>query len=217
MLPATDPEIIKLRKSMALLNLAMNRLSGIDRGKKSELSPMAISILYLSYFKKIRMNDIARINNITKSTATDYIDNLENKGYISRVRSESDRRDIFIIPTEKGRKWILDNEERIFAYMRECLSRLTDEEQDLFIHIFFKFVGNDDVLPYDALMETLMKRPLSGEQAYDQERFDPTDEEALASPGDGYTPEPYIPELGLKNKIKLSESKMRHNRNADAR
>lgn len=200
MLPATDPEIIKLRKSMALLNLAMNRLSGIDRGKKSELSPMAVSILYLSYFKKIRMNDIARINNITKSTATDYIDNLENKGYISRARSESDRRDIFIIPTGKGRQWILNNEERIFAYMRERLSCLTDEEQDLFIRLFFKFAGNDDALPYDAIMEALMKRPLSGEIAEDLECLDPADEEALASPGDGYAHEPYTPELGLEER-----------------
>lgn len=143
------------------MHMALNRIMGIDRGKKGELSPMALSIMYLSYYKKIKMSDISNTFGICKSTATDYVDNLEKKGYISRMKGDSDKRDIFLVPTETGIQWVLHREEQAFAYLKECLSRLAAEEQDQFIHLFFKFVGNDETIPYEILIEALMKSPLS--------------------------------------------------------
>ncbi|VVB72661.1 MarR family protein [uncultured archaeon] len=157
----TDNSLVRLRKSMALMNMAMNRVLGIDRGKKSELSPMTLSILYLCYFKRIKMNEIAEIFNISKSTTTDYVDHLESKGFVCRRKGESDRREIHIFTTPKGSDLILNKEERTNSFLKECLSRLTDEEQAQFISLLFKFAGNDDSLPYETLIEDLMKRPFS--------------------------------------------------------
>jgi len=159
--PTHHTPIVSLRKSVALMHIALNRIMGVDRGKKGGLSPMALSIVYLSYYKEIKMSDISNTFGICKSTATDYVDNLEKKGYISRMKGDSDKRDIFLVPTEMGKQWVLQREQQAFAYLQECLSRLTAQEQDQFVHLFFKFVGNDETIPYEILIEALMKSPLS--------------------------------------------------------
>lgn len=155
-----DTSIIQLRKSIALLQVSMNRILGKDKGKKDEISSIGISILHFSYYRKMRMSDIARIHNVSKSTATDYIDNLERRGYVRRMRGADDMRDVFIEPTRKGKEWVEGMDQLIHDYMQEGLSRLDTEEQVQFIALFSKFVGVRDDIPYDKVMENLMKRPL---------------------------------------------------------
>ncbi len=155
-----DPPIIQLRKSITLLQISMNRILGKDKGKKDEISSIGISILYFTYHLKMRMSDIARVHNVSKSTATDYIDNLERRGYVRRVRGEDDMRDVFILPTSKGREWVEGMERLVLDYMQEGLSRLENDEQHEFIALFSKFSGVKDDIPFDKLMENLMKRPL---------------------------------------------------------
>lgn len=152
-----DPPIIQLRKSIALLQISMNRILGKDKGKKDEISSIGISILFFSYYQKIRMSDIARIHNVSKSTATDYIDNLERRGYVLRMRGEDDMRDVFIRPTSKGRAWVEEMERHVLDYINEGLSRLDDDEQHQFITLFSKFANVRDDVPYDKTMENLMK------------------------------------------------------------
>ncbi|WP_337972218.1 hypothetical protein [Methanobacterium petrolearium] len=54
-------------------------MMGLQKGKKNELSMISISILYTSHIRKIRMRDISEIYDISKSTASGYVDNLEKK------------------------------------------------------------------------------------------------------------------------------------------
>jgi DNA-binding MarR family transcriptional regulator len=163
MLTTMNPPIIQLRKSIALLQVSMNRIVGKDKGKKDEISSIGISILHFSYHRKMRMSDIARIHNVSKSTATDYIDNLERRGYVRRMKSEDDLRDVFIEPTSKGRKWVEGMNQMIHDYIHEGLSRLDPEEQHQFIALLSKFVGISDDIPYDEVMENLMKRPITAD------------------------------------------------------
>ena len=55
---------------------------------------------------------------------------LEDKGLIVRVRSEEDRRKVFLSITEQGRAWAAQgDEEHIRRRRAELFSALTDEEQ----------------------------------------------------------------------------------------
>jgi DNA-binding MarR family transcriptional regulator len=149
-----------LRKYMALMQLSMNKAFGVDLGKKSELSPNGAVIIYTCCFYRMRMKDLAALNNVSRSTVTEHIDTLEKKGFVRRVRSETDRRDIYIEPTDKAGEWVRETERKIYSYMKDSLERLTPDEQDQFISLFNKFAGDADTIPYDELFERTMKKKL---------------------------------------------------------
>ena len=50
------------------------------------------------------MSTVAKLMSVTVGTLTIAINNLEKKGYVSRVRSEEDRRVVLIFLTEKGKR-----------------------------------------------------------------------------------------------------------------
>lgn len=49
------------------------------------------------------MKDIQKANKVAKSTTSHYIDMLERKGYVIRVKDEKDKRNVFVVPTLKQR------------------------------------------------------------------------------------------------------------------
>lgn len=57
------------------------------------------------------MSTVAKLMSVTVGTLTIAINNLVKKGYVSRVRSEEDRRVVLIFLTEKGK--------RAYQYHRE--------------------------------------------------------------------------------------------------
>lgn len=131
---------LRVQKSLSLIHGAINEIMGLQKGKKNELSMISISILHTSYIKKIKMKDISDIYDISKSTASGYVDNLEKKGYVQRIRGEEDKRNIYIEPTEKGKKWIIEHEKKLSDYIEEHISNLTLKEQEMFVKLLSKFV-----------------------------------------------------------------------------
>ena len=101
-----DERMVHLRRYMSLVHVSMNVAYGYNLGKKSELSPAGVYIVYHCHFYRLRMKDMAKMNNVSKSSVTESIDTLEKKGYVKRVRGEKDRRDIYIEPTEKANEWV---------------------------------------------------------------------------------------------------------------
>lgn len=152
-----DERLVLLRRQMSLVQVSMNRAFGFDLGKKGDLSQVGGFIVYQCHFYRLRMKDLAEANKVSKSTMTQYVDSLEKKGYVRRVRGEKDRRDIYIEPTEKANAWVRETEKKIFTHVQNCLSRLTAEEQTQFIDLFDKFVGNPKSVPYDRLFEQAIK------------------------------------------------------------
>jgi DNA-binding MarR family transcriptional regulator len=152
-----DERLVLLRRQMSLVQVSMNRAFGFDLGKKGDLSQVGGFIVYQCHFYRLRMKDLAEANKVSKSTMTQYVDSLERKGYVRRVRGEKDRRDIYIEPTEKANAWVRETERKIFTHVASCLSRLTPQEQTQFIPLFNKFVGDPESVPYDRLFEQAIK------------------------------------------------------------
>ena len=101
------------------------------------------------------MKDIAKANGVAKSTVSYHIDALEKKGYVLRVRGEKDKRDIFVVPTEKAKTWIAKIERKVSDYAEEGMSRLTPEEQKHFVTLFSKFVGETKSATYEKIMKSV--------------------------------------------------------------
>lgn len=52
---------------------------------------------------KLTVTDLATHMSIHQSTASNLLDKLESEGYITRVKSSSDRRVVYLIATDQGR------------------------------------------------------------------------------------------------------------------
>jgi DNA-binding MarR family transcriptional regulator len=101
------------------------------------------------------MKDIAQATDVVKSTVSYHIDVLEKKGYVQRVRGEKDKRDVFVIPTEKAKTWVAETEQKVFDYVAEGLSRLTLDEREQFVTLFSTFVGETESMPYERIMKII--------------------------------------------------------------
>jgi|AGTN01.2.fsa_nt_gi Transcriptional regulators len=130
---------------------------GIARGRKNELTFVSGVILHLSSVTELRMQDIADILKVSRSTVTDYVDYLEKRGYVRRQRGDKDKRDVFVVPTEKGREWVTRNERQAFDYVNEGMERLTPEERETVIKLLSKFIGDSDQPPYGNLLNRRTK------------------------------------------------------------
>jgi DNA-binding MarR family transcriptional regulator len=146
---------LQVRKYLSIIQVVANNAMGISLGRRSDISLAGSYILYRSNFFKMNMKDIRVANSVSKSTVTQYIDMLENKGYVQRVKGEEDKRDIFVVPTEKGKAWIADTEKKMLDYVGDGMSRLTPDEQDTFVELFSKFIGETKAMPFEKIIASL--------------------------------------------------------------
>lgn len=129
-----------IHRSLGLIHGAISEMLGMQKGRKGDLSPIGMSILYGACMKKTRVSDLTVSYDIKKSTASGYIDNLEKKGYVKRVKDEEDRRITYVEPTEKGKKWVQENEKKLSIYIEKHLKNLKPGEREQFVEMLAKFV-----------------------------------------------------------------------------
>ena len=128
-------------------------MHGIPKGRKNELTFVTGIIIQLADVMPLQMQNIASILNVSKSTVTDYVNYLEKREFVKRERGQEDRRDVFIVPTEKGKEWVEKSNGINFKYADEGMSRLTPEEQKVFLKLLEKFIGDVDEPPYNVLLK----------------------------------------------------------------
>ncbi len=150
-----DQSTYRLRIYLSIIQAVTNKAFGIAPGIKSDLSAAESFIVYRCNFFNVNMKDIAKANNVVKSTVSYHIDMLEKKGYVQRVRGEKDKRDVFVIPTERAKMWIAETEQKVLDYVEGGLSKLTPEEQLQFVTLFSKFVGETESMPYEKIMRSI--------------------------------------------------------------
>ena len=131
-----------LKRALSLIHETISKVLGLQKGKKSDLSPVATSILYQSCVRKLKVTDISNLFDIKKSTASGYVDTLEKKGYVERLKEEENRRNTYVVPTEKGKRWVRRNEEVLAEYIGKHIANLSPQEQQQFISLLTKFVEN---------------------------------------------------------------------------
>lgn len=134
----------RARQAIGLIHGAISETMGLQKGRKSELSPVALSILYRIVTAEMQMNDVAEACGIRKSTASRYIDNLEIKGLVVRRRDMTDRRIVHVEPTAKGKALVAENEKKLAKYVEKGMARLKPAEQETLVKLLVKFTGTDE-------------------------------------------------------------------------
>jgi len=77
------------------------------------------------------MSVIAQRMSVTVSTLTTNMNGLEKKGYISRQRSATDKRVVYVILTKKGRKAFYHHRDFHKRMIRAIVKDLSEEEVDI--------------------------------------------------------------------------------------
>lgn len=77
------------------------------------------------------MSVIARRLSVTVSTLTTNMNGLERKGYIKRERSQQDKRVVYVLLTEKGRKAFYHHRDFHKKMIRAIVRDLGEEEMEV--------------------------------------------------------------------------------------
>ena len=79
------------------------------------------------------MTTVAKLMSVTVGTLTIAINNLVKKGYVSRVRSEEDRRVVLIFLTEKGKRAYQHHREFHDGMVKALVEGLDEGQQKILV------------------------------------------------------------------------------------
>ena len=79
------------------------------------------------------MSTVAKLMSVTVGTLTIAINNLVKKGYVSRVRSEQDRRVVLIFLTEKGKRAYQHHREFHDGMVKALVEGLDEGQQKILV------------------------------------------------------------------------------------
>ena len=79
------------------------------------------------------MSTVAKLMSVTVGTLTIAINNLGKKGYVSRVRSEEDRRVVLIFLTEKGKRAYQHHREFHDGMVKALVEGLDEGQQKILV------------------------------------------------------------------------------------
>ena len=99
-----------------------------------------IVMLYLWERDECNVKELGNTLLLDSSTLTPLLKKIESKGYINRIRSSSDERNLIITLTKRGEK-LKDKALEIPKKMGECIN-LNDEEVKTLYTILYKVLTN---------------------------------------------------------------------------
>lgn len=85
-----------------------------------------------------KVSEVAKSLNVTPGTMTVNVDNLEKKGYVTRTRSETDKRVVFLSLTEKGKKAFFHHRDFHKKMIKSAVADLSDDERVALINCLKK-------------------------------------------------------------------------------
>ncbi len=108
-----------------------------------EINPAQGRIMFVLWQEDgISISDLAKKTSLGKSTLTSMLDRLEGMGYVTRVRSEKDRRSVLVKRTEKDDSW-----QEVYAQVSQDMGRVyydgfSDSEVDEFEQYLRRIMDN---------------------------------------------------------------------------
>ncbi len=120
------------------------------RASEKNLMSMGISTVEYRILKNLNkrgalpMIELANINMVTQGWITGVIDKLEKLNYVTRERSETDRRVININITKKGKIFFKKIERLHLKFIDDSLKNFDDEEKYNILNFLKKIEGNID-------------------------------------------------------------------------
>lgn len=85
--------------------------------------------------------DLAAKMQVTTARVAAMLRSLEKKGFIRRVRSEEDGRNVIVTLTREGAAALEEREREVDAFLEKMLGKLTEEERRALVCIAEKLFG----------------------------------------------------------------------------
>ncbi|OON69555.1 MarR family transcriptional regulator [Klebsiella pneumoniae] len=99
-----------------------------------------IVLRILNRTNKEMVSRVANELNVSNSHITAVTEKLINKGFVTRSRSTSDRRVVYLEITEQGKDLVAKMEGAKKQYLQERFSTLSEEEMNIMISISKKLI-----------------------------------------------------------------------------
>lgn len=84
--------------------------------------------------------ELSRLFHVSTARVANALNSLEKKGCIERLRSNEDRRKVYVHIMEAGRETARYGRDRAIASLSELLSELGEEDAEAYVRIMKKFV-----------------------------------------------------------------------------
>lgn len=123
----------------ALQRCFLLRLSK-DLAKGNVSFPQYLLLGFLVQNEQLTMSEIAQKMGHTTAAATGLVDRLENMGMVTRVHDRTDRRKIFVQPTEEGSALVTSVRDDMVDNLLKLMDVLEPEEQKAWVRIYEKIV-----------------------------------------------------------------------------
>ncbi len=101
---------------------------------------MTIILVHSRQGNKITTSKISDLLGITKPAISQALKKLEQGGYIKRKVNNDDRRVVYVYLTKKGEQRLKQKDEHFKTHIDKALSKMKDEEVELFIKYAEKFI-----------------------------------------------------------------------------
>ena len=131
---------------MRVLYSVMSRIGKLNRRqdmseKEKSCDLVSFGLLFAGEQREqIRMTDVSRFMMVSKPAATQAVNRLVEQGYVERVDNPSDRRVVYIRPTEAGKRCFEEELELRMAVMRRAVARIGEERGMLLADILTDFL-----------------------------------------------------------------------------
>ena len=108
-------------------------------GQHANLGHQDLRVLeHLGESGRQMMRSVAEHAGLAVNSATSIVDGLEEKGFAQRIRSETDRRVVYVELTDQGRRLFESASSAKLQFHRALLASLTEDEQEILLVLFRK-------------------------------------------------------------------------------
>ena len=111
-----------------------------DEFTKRDSCILTIILVHSRQGNKITTSKISDLLGITKPAISQALKKLEQGGYIKRKVNNDDRRVVYVYLTKKGEQRLKLKDEHFKTHIDKALSKMEDEEVELFIKYAAKFI-----------------------------------------------------------------------------
>ena len=96
--------------------------------------------------QRVRMTDVSKFMLITKPAATQAVNRLVEKGLVERVSDESDRRVVYIQPTEAGKAFFQRELDHKLNMVDRVVDRMGEENVNQLVGLLDQFLSEASTL-----------------------------------------------------------------------
>ncbi len=116
------------RDIVEIVPLVMRVLAAELRKSGDNLSPAHLRTLTLLHSQDCSLGELAELEQVTSATISRSVATLVERGWVRRVRSQSDRRVVLAELTPRGESVLKDLQNRARARVHQILGPLSDQE-----------------------------------------------------------------------------------------